>query len=572
MSLFQPVENTAEVERVAMIPVRDWTMDQANALANAYTPQLRTTGGQMLLKPIQGISLAEIATMRGFFGALPVGAGKTLIAFLAVTLLVARRPLLIVPANLLEKTMKELGILSMHWKIPRHIRIESYSKIWNVGGADLLSQYRPDLVIADEADSLRREDNAAQVRLGRYFDEENLEAMFVALTGTITRKSIKDFAHLLRWALRRFAPVPKDPGELDEWAGALDSGSTNPRAPGALMRFVTHADWAEAKGSEMVACRLGFRRRLHQTPGVICLDEQSCDQPIKIQVFSAPHDPIIEQHFEAFRDFGITPDGIELLDALSMYNHEGPLGRGLYYRWNPQPPPEWAAARKAFGRFCRWALEYHRNRLPHLDTELQVVRHYAKEHVVRRWKEIKPTFEPQSEPVWLSGSVLQWCLNWIANHPPSLIWVQEVAFGEVLSQCSGLPFYSQQGKDRHKNSIENHPANRSCILSSASNKRGRNLQRFSWNLFVGMAASATENEQKLGRTHRQGQDKPVFADILLCSDVDQRNFYAAFKEAAFVKHVQGLTQKLLIADLDTSKVDRDPLTPRWFKPSKEETL
>jgi hypothetical protein len=57
------------------------------------------------------------------------------------------------------------------------------------------------------------------------------------MSGTVMKSGVRDFAHILRWALKNRAPIPETEDEVSTWADALDE-KVNPlsrRRPAALM-------------------------------------------------------------------------------------------------------------------------------------------------------------------------------------------------------------------------------------------------------------------------------------------------------------------------------------------------
>jgi len=136
---------TAEFRRIAALPrrtERDWA-----ALALELTAVLKTPGGTWTLKPIQAQALIELAETGGLFGPIPVGYGKTLISLLAPYVLDSVRPILILPAALVEKTRYEKEKLREHWRIPGNIRIISYEELGRVKAERLLQGQTPDLIV-----------------------------------------------------------------------------------------------------------------------------------------------------------------------------------------------------------------------------------------------------------------------------------------------------------------------------------------------------------------------------------------------------------------------------------------
>src|ERR1039457_3552723 len=140
------------------------------------TRWLRKPCGTMSLWPIQSWAALEMGELRGLFASIRVSGGKTLITGIAPTVLDAKRPLLIVPANMIKSGQTEAALedLRLHWYIPRELKIVSYSKLGTLKHADFLEGYAPDLIIADEAQKIRNIYEAAcAIKVRRYLEEIN---------------------------------------------------------------------------------------------------------------------------------------------------------------------------------------------------------------------------------------------------------------------------------------------------------------------------------------------------------------------------------------------------------------
>src|SRR5262245_46563659 len=101
------VQRTACLRRVLELPRRSWSDSGAKDLAERLTALLKTSGGTMTLRPVQAIALYEAYRCHGAFLPIRVGGGKTLISLLLPHVLEASRPLLLLPAKLIEKTRRE---------------------------------------------------------------------------------------------------------------------------------------------------------------------------------------------------------------------------------------------------------------------------------------------------------------------------------------------------------------------------------------------------------------------------------------------------------------------------------
>jgi hypothetical protein len=527
------VQDSPDVRRVAALPRREWAPDQAALLAERMTAALRTPGGSWTLRPVQAVALAELAQGPGALLPIRVGGGKTLISLLAGTVTGARRPLLLLPAHLREKTLREYSELREHWRLPGYVRIESYQQLSTAASATMLEDYAPDLLICDEAHYLKNPKAACTRRVRRYMEAAGPDCRFVAMSGTITKRSIKDFAHLALWALHTGSPAPTHYRAIEEWSLALDAKVPDGRRldPGAL-------------------ARLGrFRDRLVQTPGVVATQEAPLPIPLVIRGELLEVPPVCERALAQLRETWETPDGHPLTDGISAWRHAQELALGFYYRWNPRPPDWWLLPRKAWAGTCREVLATNRR---NLDTEYQVVLAvrdgfypHARE-VLDAWHSVRDRFEPNVEPVWLSDHAVNRIASWMAEGP-GIVWTAHRALGHRF----GALYYGAEGLNSEGRPIESHPPNVPLVASVAANGTGRNLQAWNRNLIASAPPSGSTWEQLLGRTHREGQRAPeVSADVLLGCVESLDGFWRAVDDAAYAEEVTGQAQKLTHADTD----------------------
>ena len=120
-SFDSPPQDTGELRRILALPRRQHTDADRARFVEALSATLRKPGGTMTLWPVQATALFEIASCDGAYLPIRVSGGKTLISLLAPTVLGAARPLLIVPAKLVEKTRRDWRRLAAHWKIPEFL-------------------------------------------------------------------------------------------------------------------------------------------------------------------------------------------------------------------------------------------------------------------------------------------------------------------------------------------------------------------------------------------------------------------------------------------------------------------
>jgi superfamily II DNA or RNA helicase len=539
-----------------------------DTLVAELTRLLKTKPGRMSLRPVQAWALYELGTYGGLFGPVGVGEGKTLITLLAPYILDAKRPLLVLPAGLIEKTQRDQKeLIEDGWRIPRNIKMVSYEKLGRITGVDEISVFKPDLFIFDEVHKLKDRRAARTRRVSRAM-HETPDVPVMALSGTMMRRSLMDFAHVLRWCLKDKAPVPKTIEETEEWALALDDKVDEEMRfpPGDLLLFATPEERASL--DPLTAARRGFQRRLLETPGVVsALHANDTDCSLEIRALEYNMAPITSDHFHTLRRKMLTPDGWELMTGAEVHLHAKQLALGFHSVWEPRPPEDWRSARREWNAFVREVLTYSRT----LDSPEQVAlaadtgtlppgRQRDGEELLAAWRrERDRPRDPDQEPFranvvaqWHDDSALHVAMDWAKKHGPGVIWTEHVPFAERLAQMSGLKYYGQQGLAADGEFIDDADPKTCVIASIDANKEGRNLQR-KWSrcLYTSAPSSSEEWEQSIGRFHRKGQTADsVEAWVLLGCAEHHKAFTSAIAEARAVQDTTGHQQRLLIATID----------------------
>lgn len=561
----QGVQRTAELARILEIPRRNW--EQEEDISDLLTEALKTPGGTMRLRPVQATSLRELHDYGGLVNPVRVGGGKTLISFLAPTVMEVERPLLVVPGGLREKTLRDFAQLKEHWTTHPNLRVESYERLGKVNGNEILQRINPDLLILDEAHRAKNPRAAVTRRLKRWM-EAHPETKVVALSGTLVSRSLLDFAHLLDWALPSdWVPIPRRYTERQQWAQAIDEKlppNVTRLAPGALEEL--YNDDEKAIVSPEVAVRRAFRRRLVETPGVVATEERFLGASLRIQALDFEPNKDVAQALRTLFDDWERPDGVPFTSPADVWRCARELVLGFYYVWDPPAPEEWLEARRMWGAAVRYVLG---NNQRQLDSELPIknacrrgeydlayvthggVRVYDQTigELYRTWAEIAPTFEPNTVPVWIDDTAIKAVAKW-AKKNTGIVWVEHVAFGEKLSEFTGLPYFSKKGFDDAGNFIDDwKPEDGSVIASIASNQTGRNLQHWDRALVVSPPPGGTTWEQMLGRLHRDGQKaEEVLYEVMVGSYEQWSSFQGAVENAHYLQDTTGQEQKLVFAD------------------------
>jgi hypothetical protein len=562
--------------RIQTLPARRWRDRAADAIP-ALTAALRQPGGTQQLHDIQAVALLELWECGGSFVNARVGAGKTLVSGLAGTLMAAKgfvNPLLVVPASLREKTDAEFREARHHWKIMHQYRLASYTELALVKHADLLDTFKPDMLIFDEPDALRRlKASAVAKRVKRYVLDRRAKGLPLCclfLTGTPDRDALTDYAHMIHWALGDGAPFPTAGADLEwqelaSWSAWLDKGEHCER--GAFEKyFPPHGPATTLPGDEPApigsserACDQ-YRDRLISTPGIIVSDDTFEGAELEVNVYFA--DTGLEKEFEMLRTLWLRPDGWDVLDAgvdeksaddvdtFSIWGIARQLACGFYYTADPVAPKDWLSARKAWAYYVRQIIDDERNPI---DTMKQVENACVKavERGIRvpewtNWRDIKDTFKPGKRPVWLNDHAIDAATYWGAQSP-GIVWTDHIAYGHRLSQKTGWAFFGQNGLDGSGRNIEAERGDRTVIASRLANQRGRNLQyAFNRSLVMALPNAARDAEQLVGRTHRYGQTKQIVtADLLVSCTEHIKALEKLGSGARRTRRQTGLSQKIL---------------------------
>lgn len=571
------IRRTREFERIWKLPRRDWERLSEDGYLEKLSEHLRAPGGTMTLRPAQVATLTEAHDFGGCLGQIGLGEGKTLITALLPTILDVERPVLLAPAKLRDKTARDFQKLRAHWMIHPKIEFISYEQLGRDQYKQLLFDIGPDLIMCDEVQKLKNMQAGVTKRVRRYMRKHS-DTMFVGLSGTITKRSLHDYWHLLMWALGPdLMPVPSIHPEMKLWALAVDEKVDDERrvAPGSLLLFghdVPHEALAHCESERernLTQARLGLQLRLGKTPGFIMTRDVSVSSGITLELVRPPRSEAIEEALRDLRVSGQTYNGEVLVDQMDVWRVSRQYGCGFYYIWDPPAPTDWRIARRDYNRFVRQELATSRT----IDTPLQVqlaiergelTDSFEIEHpehpdrkvsvtpqwLLERWLAVRPSFVPKTRAEWIDDSYMRFIVRkYLVGAPPTLVWVEHRAVGHMLSKLSGAPFCHQNARTEDGRFIED-LTGQHVICSIASCGEGLNLQAWSRNFIVSCPPAGPTYEQLIGRTHRQGQEADVVELLMLRSCPEQEEGLAqAMRDARYAHETMGQSQRLLLVDV-----------------------
>ena len=566
------VDHVHETRRVCDLPL---TAEDKVAGAYDLTPLLKTPGGTFQLHPVQSAALEELAYNGGLLGPIGVGHGKTLIALLAATVLDAKMAIILAPASTIWQLREAQRQFFPHFKLIPKIYIYSYDQLSLAKNTNLLDRLcRPFkdsevVLIADEAHRLKRLESARTKRLIRFF-QRRPGVSFVALSGTLTSKSLRDFSHLAELALRENSPVPRDSNHLDAWSEAIDvQGRPNNqhwRMLEPLWRFYQQFDpkvramayYRGERRRELI--RRAFKTRLWSCPGVVATGKGSLGCSLlfhTLDSISVPRE--IREALERLASEVEDPAGEPLEDDVAVWRTGRCISQGFYYRWAWEKTEsgvedvEWLTARRTWARVVRAELNGRADE--GYDSPLLVFQRISRQvdrgergyihKCWQAWDEQRQKAPPPTVPVWLSPYLIDWALEWAQRQrEPVILWYEALAMEDALRKA-GLPVYGAGMLPPTEATT--------CAMSIQAHGVGKNLQAWRSQLVLSPPSSGKTWEQLLGRTHRFGQIADE-VDVFVCGHTPQfaDAIQSAFRDAQYIEHTSGNRQKLLFATLARS--------------------
>lgn len=616
-----------EVDRIIRLPiVGPLAPEEVEAFSEQEVDARYFREGFRIL-PLQAKAILDFDSYGGCLCPIPVGQGKTLVSLMVVNRAFRggiERTILLVPPDVYPQltqaditwARRRVGLsvpfilmgdkpLKERERIVRSQKIGCYvmpHTLLSTRDTDMMLEgIRPGLVVIDEAHKFRRRQAARTRRLLGFLQRH--QPALVALSGTMTKKSLRDYGHLAIFALREHSPLPMDVVLIDQWAQAIDAGAdpsdaqTGPIRP-LLTWFTTH--WpGEQLPPHVAGYRAAYNRRFVTCPGVVAGDaaEIGCSLIIKNSGVAPKTDDDYERMREMMKrveELWLTPSGDAIDWGFHKWKYLWELTSGFYFnlRWPSveelrkrsrykrmtdaevegyllQAQDHHAALQEYHRRLRRW-LE-HQSRT-NLDTPMLVGQEMARNgakyvgaHLFEAWDgarglEFEEMPERVSEPTLVCRYKIDAAVAWAKENGPGLVWYYHDPIGRWIHEAMvaagvdalWVPAESRQAGMNDLLRDEDRVRGKVLVISMSGHGTGKNLQTaFSRQMFVQFPRQSDTAEQVIGRTHRLGQpEDEVLVFTINTTPFDHYNMGAALVDALYHHQTVGAKQKLIYATYD----------------------
>jgi hypothetical protein len=608
----------AEIHRICALPLSLGLSDEEHEdFCHQYVLGEPYEAGFRLYRP-QANGLVAYQKTGGLLAPIGVGWGKTLLSLMigqyAYDHEGIKHILLCVPPQVVDQLMCDLRwartrvrftvtVLSFYKRSRQKrmqmaqarwpgIYIMPYSLFSSPDASDVLATLRPDLILADEAHNFARRTAARTKRLIHYMDKENEDCRLACMSGTITSKTVMDYYHLGRRALRAHNPLPNDTTQAYDWAQLIDAKAETGQRAGPLLPL---CQWAAKNfpDEHIDETRNGFRRayrlRLNTSPGVVASGDEEIGTSLIFHNEKVDLEcDVLKGLMEQVSQHWLTPNGDEIEHAIHTWKWLNELSAGFYNELTWPTADVLAerrgidvaeatdlldrakmhhAAHQDYARQLRDFLEYRAK--PGLDTPFLVggdMNQHGNANVPNSlyaaWSHMKSLeFEGMPERDSRAVRVCDYKLKRAVDYAIHLddtgsgciFWVYHQEIGQwlyELCQERMLPaLHCPAGEN--KQIID--PANKDKVVvaSLTAHGVGKNLQHFHNQYFVQWPRDPRAAEQTIGRTHRNGQTVDELVVWSNCSSIfDQLNRAACINDALYIHQPTGNRQKLIYGTYD----------------------
>lgn len=586
----------------------------------------------------------------GLLGPIGVGVGKSLLTLLCAKIGLQRRghyrAIIIVPPEVYSQlsqrdlpqarrwlSLDAIPFWLVHGDVQHRKRtttqpgpgvwIYSYSSISTKTGFEEMLAICPTLIICDEAHNLANPTSARTKRWDTALNEiraklitkrlgpdvKATELEVVALSGTITKKHVADYAHLARWCLKEQAPVPIRDQAVYAFGQAIDADVTGGNQTDLdFKRMDELIVWAREQGhdpyarqgdqglTKQEATREAYQFRLRTAPGVVATTDASVDCSLIISWAEPQRPPTAESErmvslMQQVVENMITPDGDVIEFGMHSYKWLWELSNGFYNslvwptvdelkhqgvtRGKPITTMEAEALLQGALNHDKLHQKYQKilrvfldgQHQPGCDSPMLVGLEMSRlaagnepkfripgplQEAYQAHKAIDYDDLPtrRSVPVRVSPYKVDAAVAWAKAHAPpkgpgGLIWYHHPVIGKWISERLLQEGIPHTLASAGKN---DEAFAKGIVVASYAHGTGKNLQHQSRNLVVELRREAHVMEQMLGRTHRQGQKADdVRADVIVANGFDLAVFGALIRDADYSKSTTGMNQRLCYA-------------------------
>lgn len=507
---------------------------------------------------------------RGIIVSAGVGHGKTLVGLLCARVFQSERPVMVVPAALVQQwkdAIRQYTDQGFVFPVPA---IVSHESLGAPTGATALDDLRPDLVVIDEADAFANGRSTRSRRLAAWKTNAP-NARLVCMSGTLLRSSLHDVAGLASMTLGDLSPIPLHYPDLEAVASAVDADARLMRCrPGVLRQF---APPGMENAADVTVARAALRAILHDRLGYVTVRPEhraagETSAPLSYRFLRTEHPAAVTSALGKLDADWVHPiSGDVISEALEHHRASVELSLGYATRWNPPPPAEWDEPRRLAAKALRkvrarkgldspgsWARALRAGKAPPADVDLgdeinpdvRPLREIWDAWVVAAatagTSDAVGQKYPGSERVvtWLDDYAIRAAVAW-GRESPGLIWTRSPAIGEAIAAAGGWTYYGAGAISRGLNERTPHTT---AVVSIPVNYKGKNLQHFSRNLIMQAVGSADVMEQLVGRTHRAGQAGAVTVEIFAPTEHAERAMMAVLRRSGFVDEVEGSAYKI----------------------------
>ena len=614
-----------ELKRICDLPeIPPLTPKEITCLSDMLIKKSAREEGFSLL-PEQAQMVAQYLNFQGLFGCAAAGAGKTLTALLIANLAhrgeyteATPRILYLLPSNLVNQLQhnirwarRKINFTAPFYFFQDYKNVEDRIKLSQKGdgvfvlGYGMLSGRRteemihnvdPDLIISDECHTLTNRRSARTKRIMHYLRNSGKRNRLVLLSGTIVRRTIMEYHHLITMALNEVSPVPIHYREAEILSTAL-SHSEGLIPSGEIRMSKPLAEWAGEEWNtqptdNILGLRRAYNKRLKSAPGVFISNDDKVAtslllDTVKTKTRGTYGYEELKELVKQVETEWVTPSGDEFDYVLQKFKWINELWQGFYNDlvW-PEDHPKVEEAKENHLLSNVLAKELRTflggRHIPHLDTPL-LVRNDMKKNAAKNvpeslyyawkeWKEFPKDDLPDrlSVPVRVSDFKIQAALEaWeeIEDGTGGMVWFYNKEFGrwlveEFTKKYGDRVLFCPAGQKEKQTMVESE--GKICISSIAGHGTGTDgLQlKYHNNLVAQDLRTAKIAEQTIARTHRHGQnmDEMTFR-ILLASKYDDMQLSGILQNAYFI-HTTHTRQRLLTGAWVNSPKHFDPMLLR----------